>query len=153
MPAAPRKIGLVRLSVLASALALASMAHAENPAETAAAWGLMGTWAADCRLPPSENNTYLSYVAASGGRLTHERDAGIRRDVADVVRTTLAVGGIDLVVYFPAAAQTRQLTIAKSPDGRLRVLADAFVNTNEFAVRDGKVGGTGEDTPWQSKCR
>jgi hypothetical protein len=149
MSAAPRKIA----AALALTLALAASARAETAGETAAAWGLVGTWAADCRLPPSEGNSYLTYALASGGRMAHERDVGFRRDVAEVVRAALAVGGIDLVVYFPAAAQTRQLTIAKSPDGRLRVLADTFVNTNEYAIRDGKIADTGVDTPWQSRCR
>ena len=138
---------------MAGALILAPIAHAETVAETAAAWGLMGTWAADCRLPPSEINGYLSYAAAPGGRLAHERDFGLRRDVADVLRATLAVGGIELVVYFPAAAQTRQIIIAKSPDGRLRVVSDAFPSTNEYAVRDGKLAASGTDTPWQARCR
>ena len=38
-------------------------ARAETPAETAAAFGLLGTWAVDCRLPPSLGNGYLTYAA------------------------------------------------------------------------------------------
>src|SRR5262245_17363457 len=84
MPVAPRKT----TATLAAILSLAHIAHAESVAETAAAWGLMGTWATDCRLPPSEGNSYLSYAVASGGRLAHERDVGFRRDVAEVLRAT-----------------------------------------------------------------
>ena len=138
---------------LAGTLTLAQAAHAETAAETAMGWGLVGTWATDCRLPPSESNGYQSYSAASGGRLAHERDFGYRRDAGEILRAALAVGGIDLTIYFPAAAQTRQVTLGKSPDGRMRVLADSFVNTNEYAIRDGKFAGTGANTPWQMRCR
>jgi hypothetical protein len=57
------------------------------------------------------------------------------------------------LVLASALALAQMAHAAKSPDGRLRMLADAFVNTNEYAVRDGKIGSTGEDTPWQMRCR
>jgi hypothetical protein len=143
------KLGLL----FAGVLALPTVTLAETVADTAADWGLVGVWALDCRLPPSQGNAYQAYVVASGGRLVHERDFGLRQDAGDVLRATLAVGGIDLLVYFPASAQTRLITLAKSPDGRLRILSDSFTSTNEYAVRDGKFAGTGIDTPWQMRCR
>src|SRR4030095_14340935 len=54
------------------ALAFASLlmglgqARAETPAETAAAFGLLGTWAVDCRMPPSVANGYLTYARTPG---------------------------------------------------------------------------------------
>ncbi len=143
------KLGLL----FAGALALTQPAHAETAAETAAAWGLLGTWSLDCGLPPSGGNGYMSYVAVSGGRLVHERDFGGWRDANEVLRVTLGVGGIDLTVYFLASAQTRQITIAKGPDGRVRATSESLVNSNEFAISDGKFTATGTDTPWQMRCR
>jgi hypothetical protein len=139
--------------LLAGAIALPAVAHAETMAETAADWGLVGVWAWDCGLPPSDFNTYQTYIVAPGGALVHERDFGFRRDTGEVVRAALAVGGIDLTVYFPVSGRTRQITLARSPDGRLRTLSDSFISTNEYAIRDGKFAASGVDTPWQMRCR
>jgi hypothetical protein len=138
--------------VFAGALALAQTAQAETAVETAAAWGLLGTWSLDCRVPPSEGNGYISYVAMPGGRLVHERDFGGRRDANDVLRAALGVGGIDLTIYFPASAQTRQITLAKGPGG-VRALSESLLNSNEFAVSDGRFTATGAETPWLMRCR
>lgn len=140
-------------ALLAAMVALGPAAHAETAAETAAAWGLLGTWSLDCRLPPSEGNSYMSYVVMPGGRLAHERDFGGRRDANEVLRAMLGVGGIDLTVYFPASAQTRQITLARSPDGRVRAIADSLLSSNEFAIWDGRFIATGTETPWQVRCR
>jgi hypothetical protein len=140
------------------ALAFASLlmglgqARAETPAETAAAFGLLGTWAVDCRLPPSLANGYLTYAATPGGNIAHDRDFGSQRNVGEVVRASLTAGGIDLVVFFPVPAQSRQITITKA-DGRMRTIADSFINANEYAVRDGVLLATGTQMPWQMRCR
>ena len=141
------------------ALALVSLClfsgpgRAETPAETAAAFGLLGTWAVDCRLPPSLANAYLSYVATPGGNIAHDRDFGSQRNVGEIMRASLTAGGIDLVVFFPVTAQSRQITITKAADGRMRTIADSFINSNEYAVRDGKLLATGAEMPWQMRCR
>ena len=143
-----------RLAVLlAAAMALPTSARAETAAEAAAAWGLVGTWAFDCRLPPSEGNGYLTYQVTPAGGLAHERDFGRRRDANEVLRAAESVGGLELTVYFPAAAQTRQLVLARSADGRMRLVSETLASTGEVAVRDGKIASTGTDTPWQVRCR
>ena len=111
------RLVLLFVSLLAG-LCQTPSARAETPAETAAAFGLLGTWAVDCRLPPSLGNGYLTYAAAPGGNIAHDRDFGSQRNVGEVVRASLTAGGIDLVVFFPVSAQSRQITIAKAADGR-----------------------------------
>src|SRR5262245_11624773 len=141
------------LLVLVGLALLSGPGRAETPAETAAAFGLLGTWAVDCRFPPSVGNGYMTWVAAPGGNIAHDRDFGSQRNVGEVMRASLTAGGIDLVVFFPATAQSRPSTIDRAPDGRLRPLADSFINSNEYAVRDGKLLATGADMPWQMRCR
>jgi hypothetical protein len=51
------------------------------------------------------------------------------------------------------SAQSRQITIARAADGRLRTIADSFINSNEYAIRDGKLLATGTEMPWQMRCR
>jgi hypothetical protein len=55
--------------------------------------------------------------------------------------------------FFPAAAQSRQITIAKTADGRLRTIADGFISSNAYAIRDGRLLATGADMPWQMRCQ
>lgn len=129
------------------------LAQAETPAETAAAFGLLGTWAVDCRLPPSAVNGYLTYAATPGGNIAHDRDFGSQRNIGEVMRASLTAGGIDLVVFFPVSAQSRQMTITKTADGRIRTIADSFINSNAYAIRDGKLLATGAEVPWQMRCR
>ena len=69
------------------------------------------------------------------------------------MRASLTAGGIDLVVFFPVSAQSRQITIAKAADGRMRTIADSFINANEYAIRDGRLLATGAEMPWQMRCR
>ena len=144
---------LPALASLTLALGYAAVTRAETPAETAAAFGLLGTWAVDCRLPPSLANAYLTYAATPGGNIAHDRDFGSQRNIGEVVRASLTAGGIDLVVFFPVSAQSRQITIGKSGDGRMRTVADSFINSREYAIRDGKLLATGTEVPWQMRCR
>jgi|SRR5689334_11015031 hypothetical protein len=146
-------VALVGPLGLLSLLLGSGQARAETPAQTAAAFGLLGTWAVDCRLPPSIANAWLTYAATPGGNIAHDRDFGSQRNIGEVVRATLTAGGIDLVVFFPVSAQSRQITITKAGDGRMRTMTDSFINANEYAVRDGVLLATGTQMPWQMRCR
>src|SRR5215475_7969036 len=101
----------------------------------------------------------VSLAIASGSAARAETPAetaaafGPQRNTGEVVRAALTAGGIDLVVFFPASAQSRQITLAKTADGRLRIITDAFITTKEYAIRDGKLLSTGTDMPWQMRCR
>lgn len=149
MPSRPPRLA----ALLAVTLLLPPSARAETAAQAASAWGLVGTWTFDCRLPPSEGNAYLTYQVTPAGGLAHERDFGRHRDSNEVLRAAETVGGLELTVYFPASAQTRQIVLARAPDGRVRLVSETLASTGEVAVRDGKDASTGVDTPWQMRCR
>jgi hypothetical protein len=85
--------------------------------------------------------------------IAHDRDFGSQRNIGEVVRASPTAGGIDLVVFFPVNAQSRRITVSRAGDGRMRTIADTFISTNEYAVRDGKRLATGVDMPWQMRCR
>jgi hypothetical protein len=62
---------------LVFSLALARDASAETVAQTASKWGLIGTWALDCSLPPDRGKgALLAYEVAPGGRVVHRRNFG-----------------------------------------------------------------------------
>jgi hypothetical protein len=140
--------------LLAGCLALANGAAAQSVADTVSRWGLLGTWALDCTKPASGSNGYLTYVIRGGGRVSHERDFGDRRDANDVQQAkTRAGGALEIVVHFPQLKQTRKYTLIMGPDRRTRAMANSRIDGTEETIKDGKFIHNGAETPWQVRCR
>jgi hypothetical protein len=143
--------GLILVS--AAMLGWPHPAAAQPIAETVRTWGLLGTWATNCRKPASASNVHLSYVIGPGGVVTHERDFGDRRDRNEVLQATVARdGSIELLLQFKDLAQVRSWVIAKARDGRIRTVSNHLVNTQDYSIRNGKLTAGGKAVPWQSKC-
>ena len=140
---------LVVLAILATCQATLAQ-RAQTAAESASQWGLLGTWRLDCNTPASSADSDLSYVVREG-QLFHDREFGNARDSSVVnAATILPDGSIELVVTFASLAQTRQFSLTKGGDGRIRALSNRKVDTEEYTVRDGKFTGNGNDSPWQT---
>jgi hypothetical protein len=140
---------------LAGLLAVPSAVAAQNQAEVASRWGLIGTWAIDCRKPASDDNPHLTYVIRRAGEVTYERDfGGDRRDVNRVEQLEMAAGGgLELVVSYPDLTQTRRHILMMGRDGRTRATSNSNPDGSEPSIREGKYTGSGEETPWQTRCR
>ncbi len=135
-------------------LALTAAAAAQNLAETASRWGLIGTWALDCTKPASGSNGYLTYAIRRAGQVTHERNFGDSQDANEVEQVKLGSGGaIELVVNFPVLKQARRLTLIMGADGRTRAMANSKADGTEPTIKDGKFTHNGSETPWQVRCR
>ncbi|HEY7687301.1 MAG TPA: hypothetical protein VH835_01335 [Dongiaceae bacterium] len=141
--------------LFAAAMALAHGAAAQSVADTMTRWGLTGTWALDCSKPASDANGYLSYVARSGGKVSHERDfGGGKRDSNDVQRAVTGIGGaLELVVHFPRLNQTRKYTMLMGSDRRIRAMANSRIDGKEQTIRNGRFTHNNGVTPWQTRCR
>ena len=127
-------------------------AQGQSVAETAARWGLLGSWRIDCGQPISSSNGDLSYVVRSG-MLFHDREFGNTRDSNPVVAATAKRNGmLEITVNFRALSQTRQFSFIKGRDGRIRAIANRNVETDEYTVKDGKLIANGNMTPWQTRC-
>jgi hypothetical protein len=139
--------------VLLAIVALPEASLAQMVAETASRWGLLGTWRLDCSAPVSRSDGELQYVVR-GGKLFHDREFGDVRDSGSVMSATRkADGSIELVVNFVSFSQTRQYSMIKGGDGRIRSISNRNVDTNEYTIRDGKFTANGNATPWQTRCR
>jgi hypothetical protein len=150
MVACLRSIALM----LAALVASTQIAAAQNPADAARRWGLLGAWALDCSKPASRSNGYLSYVVRTPGKLSHERNFGDASDVNEVQQARTGHGGwLELVVNFPGLAQTRRYTLMMGPDGRTRAMSNSKADGTEPTIRNGKFTSNGQDTPWQVRCR
>src|SRR5579871_746004 len=125
-------------------LAVTSSASAENIAETISRFGLIGTWAVDCSVPPDRGRgTRLIYQTASAGRVIHHREFGDISDDNEVVRAALSDDGtLNLRVVFSLLKQTREYGIVKQPDGTIRVIYNRN-EKNEYSIKDGKLTANG----------
>jgi hypothetical protein len=145
-----------RLLVCALAVLLLSLAadaaKVQSIADTMAKWGALGTWATNCRQPPSMGNAYLRFVR-SGDRVSHERVYPGGRDVQNVESATASRdGALELVATFTTVRQTRKWTLIKGPDGRIRTVANSRIDGTDYSVRDGRFVHSGAETPWLTRC-
>ena len=135
-------------------LALAALApeHAQTAAASAAQWGILGTWALQCDKPVSRANAYLIY-RAEGDRVVHDRDFGDTRDSFPVESVTiLSDGTVKLRVNFTSFNQVREWAMLRAPDGRIRVVWNQAVG-GDFSVKDSRNTKSGNEMPWQTRCK
>ncbi len=149
MPAPVRLIAIASLALLV----LSGTALAQTVVATATKWGLLGTWQLDCGAPVSRSNAALKYVVR-GGKLFHDRDFGdgTKDSSAITAAGAGADGTFELTVPFASISQTRQFAFIKGADGRIRVLRNRNVDTDEYSIKDGKFVANGNASPWQSRC-
>ena len=144
-----RQMALVLLGVVGVAVA----ADAQTVAETAARWGLVGTWQTDCSVPPTEKSAAQTYHV-QGGKLLLSRFDGKTSDSNPITSATINTRGeIEVVVVFPEFSQTRLNVHAKDRQGRRRMMQNKNIDTGEFSVIDGKLTHNGAATPWATRCR
>lgn len=146
----------MRMRLFAAALALLfvplNIACAETVADTLKAWGLLGTWAADCDFPAGRRNGYYSFIAKADGQGAHGRDFGDIKDSNEILSATIGADNLlTLSVRFQSTAQVREFSYVKGERGVIRALTNREAG-GAFTVRDGKFVGSGEATLWQSRC-
>lgn len=139
--------------VIGLSLAASKPAIAGTAAEIASEWGLLGTWALDCTLPPDrDRGARFSYQIADDGRLILARDFGDASDTNDIPDVRLEPdGSLRLTVNFPAIRQIRIYTLAKDGDGNIRAMSNRD-SKGRYSIRDGRFSATGQPTPKQARC-
>jgi hypothetical protein len=148
-------IAAVRVSVvvLVGIFAVADVASAKTIGSAATEWGLLGTWRLDCSALPSRRDAVLRYVMRAG-KLFHDRDWGDGKDSSPVLSASVTgEGGLEVLVKFDSIKQTRQWTLVKGDDGRIRTISNRNVDTDEYAMRDGKLTVNGNTSLWLTRCR
>ncbi|MBR0713471.1 hypothetical protein [Bradyrhizobium liaoningense] len=132
---------------------LTPAAGAETLSTTVIRWGLLGSWAIDCSLPPDrDRGAVLTYEIKQDGRVVYQRNFGDAKDENEVVAaSTDADGVLNIMVFFPSLHQTREFGLRLQKDGSLR----AIYNRDQrggYSIRDGKFVRTGEPTLAQRRC-
>jgi hypothetical protein len=151
MPVSARMLACIVAGLVATSHAPA--ARAQTAADIMERWGLLGTWAVDCKRPPAINNTYLSYVKSGGGKVLHERNFGNRRDSREVLSATVSPEGrIEVTADFGRGGGMRRWSLARVPDGRIRTMASSRVDGTGATIRDGRFVSGGRSSPWMRRC-
>jgi hypothetical protein len=152
-----RTSAMAKSSLVAGVLLIGAMAllmRGPTVADTAQRWGLLGTWAADCVRPASDDAPRTRYLRRDGGKAAMERRYAdrARNDVSAVGTAVVGADGtITLTLDVPGSQQTRIVVLTKSGD-RVRTMSDRVVGTNGHTVRDGRFVHDGRETPWQQRC-
>jgi hypothetical protein len=140
------------LAILFS-LTFAPNASADTVAETAGAWGLIGSWSLDCSVAPDRGKgAVLAYEIAPGDRVIHRRDFGDTSDESEVITAEVSRNGmLNLRVFFPKLKQTREYGFVLEPDGALRAVYNRS-QQGQYTIRNGKFTASGNPTLALHKC-
>jgi hypothetical protein len=146
-----RSIFVAGCMLLATA---AGEAAAQNALEAATKWGLLGTWAIDCKAKPEPQNAFYTYMRQNKA-LVLKRDLGRdhKLDTSEIVSGVLtADGGIELAIYFrqvtPPAVRTQRLL---KEDGGYRVLFNRDQH-DAYSSRDSKFTANGAPAKVNQRC-
>ncbi|WP_315776220.1 MULTISPECIES: hypothetical protein [unclassified Bradyrhizobium] len=140
------------LAILLLASSFAPAASADDTAEVARAWGLIGTWAADCGAPPVRGRgAIISYEISPDGSLVYRRD----HDPSDVNEVATARIEPDqtlvLSIVLSRARQTRENGIIKTTDGGIRSVFNRGED-GSYTIREARFVANGKPTPALRKC-
>ena len=80
------------------------------------------------------------------------RDLGSMYDRKEVKAAHKHADELELVVYCPKTDEWREIRVVKGEDGRLRVMADRNLITEEYVIKDGMFTSSRTDTPWKTRC-
>jgi len=139
----------------ALALALPAAAQTDPPAEVLAKWGMLGTWAVDCSLPPSRANGYSTYEAEGTSDAVLRRDFGAElvRDRSQIQSARIAADGmLHMTINLASISQVRTNVFMKVGADGMRAFENRGAD-GSYTVRDGKFLHNGAPTLPQYRCR
>ena len=147
---------------LVAALAMASVetANAQSVANTIAEFGLIGTWAADCAQPASSNNFLTVYAIKPSGEVSrtyYDQPDHVYNNykITSAKRQTSDMLSYEQVWDFKGSpaniAGDRVQVLLNMADNKFQIVSSQG-SDGSFFVKDRKFPGSGDETPWQSRC-
>jgi hypothetical protein len=139
--------------VVAVLLIGSSPAAADRTTDAIKQWGLIGTWAIDCNKLAARTNGHFTYSIERDDIAIHARDFGDVRDSHEILEADISPEGyLVLRIRFPEFKETRVFALAKGQDGRYQTVFNHDTK-GSYTVRDRKLTGNGNPTPWITKCK
>jgi hypothetical protein len=147
---------------LAAALAVATVetANAQSVANTIAEFGLIGTWATDCTQPASTGNFLTIYAIKPSGdvsRTYYDQPGHVYNTykITDAKRQAPDMLSYEQVWDFEGSpaniAGDRVQVLLNMVDGKFQIVSSQG-SDGSFFVKDRKYSGSGDESPWQSRC-
>jgi hypothetical protein len=139
------------LVLLASMVLSAGKAAERLPVDAAALWDLLGSWAPDCKGPPSHANPHYSYVMV-GDKLLIRRDTGVLQDENKVISGAITDdGGIELVTEYKAFSVVMTSRYVKDNVDQFHSVSNRDQN-GVYSIQDGRSTRTGSSAPVMTRC-
>ena len=128
------------------------VARADEVADVATKWGLIGTWRLNCGRPAGPQNPGVAF-SVQDGKVIEERDSGETRLSGEVKSAAIRPdSALILVIAYPAIRQTREIIEIRYGRDTRRIQSDRNLETNEHAVENGRFTGSDEMTPAVQLC-
>jgi hypothetical protein len=146
----------MRTTVLCAAfIALPVLAHAQSTAGAIADFGLLGTWAGECRESASPTNNHATYAGTSSGgvQLRYQAGEGYEDSIYDIVEAKqLSPDRLSMrQVLIGNESVTLDIVVLKEND-RIRIWSSVFPDGTSL-VEDGILQSfVGRETRWMARC-
>lgn len=146
--------------VAALAMTTVEAAHAQSVANTVAEFGLIGTWATDCRQPASANNYLTVYAIKSSGEVSrtyYDQPGHVYNNykITSAKRQAPDMLWYEQVWDFQGSpanlAGNRVQVLLNMADNKFQIVSSQG-SDGSFFVKDRKFPGSGNESPWQSRC-
>jgi hypothetical protein len=146
--------------VAALALATAETANAQSVADTVAEFGLIGTWATDCKQPASSSNFLTVYAIKPSGEVSrtyYDQPSHVYNNykITNAKRQAPDMLSYEQVWDFEGSpaniAGDRVRVLLNMADGKFQIVSSQG-SDGSFFVIDRKFSGSADESPWQSRC-
>ena len=130
---------------------LSHAAQAQSVDKAMRDFGMLGTWAYDCKLPASNSNSH-STIVASPGRVTQTYDYGSGSKNVYVIQHAVIRGDKISTRELFLGNKSMMDVVTLKKDGRIRVWSSQ-VTGGKVLVTDGFIPGANRETKWLMRCR
>lgn len=141
------------LAIFLMGIVFAVEASAAGPAgEAMRKFGLLGSWAQDCGLPPAVANHHTTYENPSTGTATRTVRMNIPKlDGTVPIERARIIDGGRLEIFWMDRELEFQI-ILKMVDGRHRTL-QSIASDGKTYIQDGRITGNDRKAPWFNRCQ
>ena len=148
----------LRISLLATTLAmvLPALANADTPRDVLDKFGMLGTWATDCSRPSDADNFYTVYAGMGNGRVrrtyynTPDREKAYNEYI---ITRAIRLPADQLSYRQEGSVDHDKIDVILLKDGNKYKIWSSVTEDGRELVKDGKFPKSGEESPWQAKCK
>ena len=131
------------------------LAHAQSTSSAIEEFGLLGTWAGECRESASPTNNHATYASTSSGgvQLRYQAGEGYEDSIYDIVEAKrLDADRLSIrQVLIGNESVTLEIVVLKQND-HIRIWSSVFPDGTSL-VEDGVLqSSVGRETRWMARC-